>query len=565
MKDRGSTVVRLLALLAFLLPTAFLALAFEKFLSTLAGRGVLALAQGEELGGFTVCLFKAGPGSDPLVDRASRAAVILIGISFLAAARWPRKGSLFGLGFTVFAAVSLLGGAAPWFVESVDGGAAGIGWPAFPLLVAVTFIINFFLLESLEAWLGADDKSMALRRILTVIIGALGGLAWWIPGLLREGAHDFPRIYGALIHFGSTSLLLLRAPPLNQPVMTLKAAVVPSVLSWGALLAVLAVCVVPALPFWAPMPSLPAVPSPNGSDALTEAGSRCEWDHRFVHEEPTLEDLRRTVEQNASAVEDARKALGLECRVSLRIGEDGELLLGTGGAVDLNKLRHAFAAASRVAAGEGDLGRAAELAVDMVRLGVKAQRGGLLINWVISCSLQTSGLEEVHRQARGLDLSSAEHSLTALIELADRRERLEEAMVMEKLFFPASQAWSRRQALRCGCISFGSIAPPFPIEYPEMERKLLLRWRLALTELSIRVHEARTGRLPESLDAVAPAIPAWILEDPYASNGGRIIYRPDAVRYALYSVGPNHQDDGGPEQPDLDEDAPGSDDISLDG
>jgi hypothetical protein len=120
-------------------------------------------------------------------------------------------------------------------------------------------------------------------------------------------------------------------------------------------------------------------------------------------------------------------------------------------------------------------------------------------------------------------------------------------MAIEKLYFPAIAQWSRREELKCGCVSFQWGDPgKFELNENGREQRCLALWRLLMTELAIRFFEARTGRPPESLAALVPADLESVPRDPFA-DGGPLSYRQAAGGYVLYSLGPNRKDDGGRE------------------
>ena len=61
--------------------------------------------------------------------------------------------------------------------------------------------------------------------------------------------------------------------------------------------------------------------------------------------------------------------------------------------------------------------------------------------------------------------------------------------------------------------------------------------------MALRNHKHTHGAYPGALEAVAVAMDAAMLADPF--GGGPRRYRAEGEGFVLYSLGPNQQDDGG--------------------
>jgi len=73
--------------------------------------------------------------------------------------------------------------------------------------------------------------------------------------------------------------------------------------------------------------------------------------------------------------------------------------------------------------------------------------------------------------------------------------------------------------------------------------------RVLITRLAIRRFEIDQGRLPGSLEELAPRYLPAVPRDPF--SGGPLVYRRSAEGYRLYSLGKNRLDDGGSYPADL--------------
>jgi hypothetical protein len=70
-----------------------------------------------------------------------------------------------------------------------------------------------------------------------------------------------------------------------------------------------------------------------------------------------------------------------------------------------------------------------------------------------------------------------------------------------------------------------------------------------------------TGTLPESLDALVPGELPTLPLDPFATDAP-LRQKATPEEFLVWSVGPDGEDDGGPQPPDAEHDA-GNDDIGL--
>ncbi len=80
----------------------------------------------------------------------------------------------------------------------------------------------------------------------------------------------------------------------------------------------------------------------------------------------------------------------------------------------------------------------------------------------------------------------------------------------------------------------------------EIDFQMLARRRMAAAALAILLFETDHGRPPATLGELVPDYVATLPVDPFSPAHDAIRYRPDAPRPALYSVGADGKDDGGP-------------------
>jgi hypothetical protein len=112
---------------------------------------------------------------------------------------------------------------------------------------------------------------------------------------------------------------------------------------------------------------------------------------------------------------------------------------------------------------------------------------------------------------------------------------------------------------RTGVIS-ASLKPAMAQVF-QAQTRAVARHRAAATLVAATKRRLETGSLPESLDALVPGELPTLPLDPFATDAPlRLKAMPEA--FLVWSVGPDGEDDGGPQPPDAEHDA-GNDDIGL--
>ncbi len=67
--------------------------------------------------------------------------------------------------------------------------------------------------------------------------------------------------------------------------------------------------------------------------------------------------------------------------------------------------------------------------------------------------------------------------------------------------------------------------------------------RLLICDLALRLYLAEHGELPKRLEQLVPDYLPELPLDPFSERP--LVYRPDGSSWLLYSIGPDHKDDGG--------------------
>src|SRR5439155_23258768 len=77
----------------------------------------------------------------------------------------------------------------------------------------------------------------------------------------------------------------------------------------------------------------------------------------------------------------------------------------------------------------------------------------------------------------------------------------------------------------------------------EKHNRAVAQVRLLTIELALRCYRSQQGRSPERLEQLVPTQLPRVPVDPFSSRP--LIYRPQGTNWQLYSIGPDHVDDGG--------------------
>jgi hypothetical protein len=285
---------------------------------------------------------------------------------------------------------------------------------------------------------------------------------------------------------------------------------------------------------------------------------------------------------------------------------------------DYRSLARALVAEGRLAEREGRPNAAARSYLDCLRLGVDMPRGGVVIHGLVGIAVQELGLDALNRVTDRLDAPTAASMARELARLDRRAPTLAETLAGEKEYITTALLQTFRQSQGPGQVAAlfsggggaqtGSqvleglrytftpkqrildnirgamdaqianarrpyyqqlpppptpsdplsplILPTLPGLKPAWTRSEAHR-RVAQLRLAARAYELQHGAPPPSSKALVPAYLPTVPPDPYAPQP--LVYRRVGSRAAVYSRGPDGDDDGGRDlgakvQPDSDGD-----------
>jgi hypothetical protein len=271
---------------------------------------------------------------------------------------------------------------------------------------------------------------------------------------------------------------------------------------------------------------------------------------------------------------------------------------------DYRSLARVLVAEGKLAEREGRPRDAVRSYLNCLHLGVDAPRGGSLIHGLVGIAIQQIGLKALQEVADRLDAPAAAAAAREMARLDAHTPSLAESLTNEKEGMTASLMQIFRQqggAQLAGLFSSGAGSAPSPSQYlaglrfsftPKRRilnnvrrymdavianaRKpyyqnapsptvpndpispLLLpvfngvksawarrdaQWRVTEMRLAARAFELEHGAPPPTAAALVPAYLPAVLQDPFAPQP--MVYRRQGTRAAIYSRGPDGDDDGG--------------------
>jgi hypothetical protein len=292
-----------------------------------------------------------------------------------------------------------------------------------------------------------------------------------------------------------------------------------------------------------PLPQT-ALPNPNGYDALVRAGKSLAGVTAPGSGTAAAQKGKASAQSPGKALQAARAALNLECRVPLAYAvRDLDPSRWQG----IRDLARAFDAQGASAKTQGRTDDAVRCYVDVLRLARASARGGLIAD--VADAIEDSGLEGLCGLRPALTPEQAGKLISDLKRLDANREPLDELFARDYL-------WE------------GHVVPIWQVKLVNLLRQKTgkggwrqealetIVWRqqattrLLICDLAIRVYRWEHGADPASLGDLVPEHLSAVPQDPF--SGGPLVYRRTATGYVLYSVGYNGRDDGGRKPPPSD-------------
>jgi hypothetical protein len=397
--------------------------------------------------------------------------------------------------------------------------------PSHVLMAAVGVMLGLVVL--LAAWVTLSRGAWWLRLMgLFLAWPGLFCVLWlglwreatgrhfrWLPGPTAEGFdHDFASPLRRA--FGRAGLILL------------------------SLLTIVPLGVVYYHLAFPPPTSAALLPKPNAYDDLLAVGETLEktlqdqgadlpalWNEPSASEAIVLRALNRRA-WNAS-MQEVRAALDRPSRVPLHYRA-----IEYGRYENMDDLASAIRIEGKAAANAGRIRDAIQCFTDIIRLGRVEGSGGLSIDWLADCSIESVGIEQFHSLAKSLDAAQCRAAIRAIAAEDKDREPFEHVWQRERVWGARALGWSgrlymlidrlmrqdeRRTRLLCEAVS------------NETRAEL----RIAMTELAVQAYSLDHHRLPDRLSQLVPDYLSAMPVDPLTNRPP--VYELNEHGYVLYS------------------------------
>lgn len=295
-----------------------------------------------------------------------------------------------------------------------------------------------------------------------------------------------------------------------------------------------ALIVLPALAYWQMVTPTPVpvvlLPAPNGYDELKRIGAALADSVPEDIDAATEADLRKFVEDYGPELREVRAALAHESIVPLKYTTEDITETGA-----IHNIYVSLWADARVAEFDEHCDDASSTYLLMLHLAEKKERGGLLVDWLISLRVLGVGLDGLARLRAGLSSSQLQKACSEVTAIQSRLEPVRNAVARDQVWMEhVPFGWPHRiRFLR---------EPPGRL-YESLETYYQAELRLIQCDLAARIYRSDHGRWPDSLNELVPDYVQALPEDPYTQRP--FVYRRAGDEMLLYSTGPDKTDNGG--------------------
>jgi hypothetical protein len=192
----------------------------------------------------------------------------------------------------------------------------------------------------------------------------------------------------------------------------------------------------------------------------------------------------------------------------------------------------------------GDIRRAVDFDLAVLRLGNHLSRGGIGIHVQAATVIKAAGLSHLAqlREFLPADLLPSVIEVLGALDLAAEDPQITNAR--DRYWTDISHGWRHRleSVVQRGlCLPSTETATYHTLIHP-LKREAAQR-RLLVTDLAIRRFQLAQNKYPATLTDLVPHLLVVLPKDPFTQKP--LIYRPHQYSFTLYSTGPDAQDDGG--------------------
>jgi hypothetical protein len=310
-----------------------------------------------------------------------------------------------------------------------------------------------------------------------------------------------------------------------------------------AALAIGALVVIPQLGL-SPLDDGP-LPDPNGYVDLVKAGRSIvgespgpKWDYNKA----SLDELRKWVDDNKTALAGAEEGLKHEIRVALPPSM-AQLQTHMNDMGVVKNLCRLVGARTRLAELEQRWPDVVQSSLEVIDIAHRGSQGGVMIDALSGMACQWIGLSALIRQREALNGEQCRQVIAALEAVDKGREPTSKVVARDKAWARKSQSMFTELALALSP-GAGRIMQASINSFDSSRQRSDTRLRLAIVTLALRRYHLERGNYPDSLSPLVPEYLAEVPLDPYSGQSIRYQLEP-SKGYVLYSVGPDRVDDGG--------------------
>ncbi len=244
--------------------------------------------------------------------------------------------------------------------------------------------------------------------------------------------------------------------------------------------------------------SLPPLPQPNGYDALVAAAGKIRPPPLDLTE-LTPAQLQPVADQNRPAIEQARDALQMECRVALKPikdwddHHDEEL-------TQLKRLAVAFGIEARFQRLNQHTNEAIRCDLDLLHLAEASRNGGIIVDGITGLTIETIGVMVLQIDLPHLDAANCRKAASELETFNDLREP-------PATMFATQKAWSAR---RFGLVNWigGFLARKSlaarQTKFLQRSREVAGHTQHLMIRYAVRAYELENQKPPATMSVLVP-------------------------------------------------------------
>ena len=288
-----------------------------------------------------------------------------------------------------------------------------------------------------------------------------------------------------------------------------------------------------------PTPSRRAIVGKNGFDVMTGARDRFVLVGAIDYpDQATNAELAAAMKKNAEAMSMFREMAELPFQPP----PNWNMIDVQNDVVFLRYIARAFVADSILARREGRLDDVLSNVMDLDHIAHNME-GSNMMMVLVSIAVEGMGHQTLAEVRADLDNAQSRRVIEGLAEIDANTSAYEDVRAAEDAWAQRTWGWRKQLddafALATGIDDMEAMVVPIR---DAMSRSAVTR-RLLLLDLAIRSHQRDNGSPPKSLDELG--LDESLLVDEFANDRSRIRYEPGEDSYKLYSVGPDHVDNGG--------------------